>query len=134
MGSGGVQLGTVAGTDATGNVQLTTSTGAVTMSSALITNTDGHLVASTTSQKDLAAMAATQQGNPEAAAQASTRTASHTRHRNHVASTRAHRVPVSDVTTGTDARTMTDAQAPEQAMPPAETQQPTPQADPALTH
>jgi pilus assembly protein FimV len=120
MGAHGEKLGTVASTDAQGNVQLTTSSGkTVTLASGLVADSGGTLTASSVSQKDVMAMAATQQGDQQAAAQASTRTALHARHRRHLASNRAHHVPAS--ATGDEAAGAND-QAP--AEQPAQSQTP----------
>ena len=128
IGAKGEQLGTVASTDAQGNVQLTTSDGkTVSIALGLIANTNGQLTASSISEKDLMAMAATQNGDQAAAQQASTRTA-HSRH-HRVAGDRAHRVPAS--ASGDEAVSTTDQTPSDQPMPPAETQ--TPAQAPAQT-
>jgi hypothetical protein len=72
-GAGGVTLGTVASSDAQGNIQLATQGGNVALAPGLVKNVDGELQASAISRKDLMAMAATQRGDQQAAQQASTR-------------------------------------------------------------
>jgi hypothetical protein len=123
-GSGGVALGTVSGTDAQGNVQVAMSSGeTVALRPGLVANGDNGLVASTTSRQDLMAMAATQQGDQQAAAQASTRSAAHSRH-HRIAAGRAHRVPVNATSTeGADVNGGA-ATPQEQPTPPATTQMP----------
>jgi hypothetical protein len=72
-GAQGVTLGTVASSDAQGNVQLATDGGNVTLAPGLVSDEGGSLSAPSISRKDLMAMAATQRGDQEAAQQASAR-------------------------------------------------------------